>query len=46
MAGDIAWSLAAGGDVEDFEIEGGVLSFKESPNYEMATGGGPDDTDT
>ncbi len=44
MAGDITWSLMAGGDVEDFDIDksSGELSFMKSPNYEMATGGGAD----
>ena len=46
----VKWSLAAVGDpVEDdagdFSISGGVLSFKKSPNYEAATGGGPADAD-
>ena len=27
----IVWSLAAGGDMEDFAIENGVLRFKSSP---------------
>ena len=44
-AGAIAWSLkddVAADDDEDFEIDkaDGVLTFNESPNYEMATGGG------
>ena len=30
---NIAWSLA-GDDASDFDITGGVLSFKKSPNYE------------
>ena len=35
----ITWSLE-GVDAADFEISaGGVLTFKRSPNYEMATGG-------
>ena len=36
----INWSLT-GTDAEDFNIEGGVLTFKESPNYED-----PSDADT
>ena len=36
----ILWSLAAGGDMEDFSIENGVLTFKRSPDFENATGGG------
>ncbi len=35
----IRWSLS-GLDASDFSIEDGVLSFKKSPNYEKATGGG------
>ena len=44
LAGAVTWSLAIGGDVEDFEIDksSGMLSFKKSPNYEAATGGGVD----
>ena len=38
----VKWSLA-GLDAGDFSIDGGVLAFKKSPNYEKATGGGPDD---
>ena len=52
-AGAIVWSLMADDnndltDDEDFEIDrsSGVLSFKESPNYEMGSGGGSDATDT
>ena len=33
---DIEWSLK-GVDADDFEIEGGVLTFKKKPNYEGAT---------
>ena len=36
----ITWSLL-GTDAGDFDIDEGVLTFKQSPNYEMATGGGP-----
>ena len=44
--GAVTWSFATGGDVEDFEIDksSGVLSFKKSPNYEMAMGGGASGT--
>ena len=35
-ADDIEWSLK-GVDADDFEIEGGVLTFKKQPNYEGAT---------
>ena len=34
----VSWSLAAGGDMEDFSIENGVLRFKNSPDYELPTG--------
>ena len=39
--GAVVWSLG-GDDADDFKIDksGGVLSFKKSPDYEMATGGG------
>ena len=33
---EIEWSLS-GVDKDDFSIEGGVLAFKKSPNYEGAT---------
>ena len=39
----VKWSLA-GLDAGDFSISGGALSFKKSPNYEDATGGGSEDT--
>ena len=39
----ITWSLL-GTDAGDFDINNGVLTFKQPPNYEMATGGGPDGT--
>ena len=48
--GAVVWSLLkddeATDDDEDFEIDksSGVLSFMESPNYEMATGGGANGT--
>ena len=35
----ITWSLS-GDDAGDFDIDEGVLTFKQTPNYEMATGGG------
>ena len=40
--GAVVWSLVDGADADDFKIDksGGVLSFKKSPDYEMATGGG------
>ena len=34
----VSWTLA-GADADDFMIDGGVLTFKESPDYEMATDG-------
>ena len=40
----VKWSLAVVDPVDDagdFSISGGALSFKKSPNYEAATGGGP-----
>ena len=41
----VKWSLLVEDglvdDAGDFSISGGALSFKESPNYEAATGGGP-----
>ena len=51
-AGAITWSVKAddaGNDTtddEDFEIDksGGMLNFKESPDYEMAAGGGASGT--
>ena len=33
---DIEWGVS-GTDADDFEIDGGVLSFKKSPNFEGAT---------
>ena len=41
----IVWSLATGGDMEDFAIENGVLTFKSSPDFEDPKGGGADGTD-
>ena len=40
-AGAIAWSLGDGADAEHFEIgeSSGVLTFAETPNYEMAADG-------
>ena len=48
-AGAVSWSLVgddANDDDEDFAIgkDDGVLSFMESPDYEMATGGGDEGT--
>ena len=40
----VKWSLS-GADAGDFDIYGGVLTFKKSPDYEAATGGGSADTD-
>ena len=37
----IEWSVT-GTDAEDFTIVGGVLRFRESPNFEAAAGGGQD----
>ena len=39
----ITWSLS-GTDEGDFDIDEGVLTFKQSPNYEMATGDGENGT--
>ena len=41
----ISWSLG-GDDAGDFNITEGVLTFKKSPDFEAATGGGSDDIDT
>ena len=40
----VKWSLS-GADAGDFDIDGGVLTFKKSPDYEAATGGGSTDDD-
>ena len=32
----IVWSLAVGADMEDFEIDNGVLRFKSSPDFESS----------
>ena len=40
----VKWTLN-GDDAGDFDIDGGVLTFKKSPDYEAATGGGSEDTD-
>ena len=48
-AGDITWSLLTintDDDKDDFTMDGGVLSFKKSPNFEKPTGGGEDGTST
>ena len=36
---DVVWTLV-GDDADGFEIEGGVLTFAKSPDFEGATGGG------
>ena len=36
---DVVWTLG-GDDASDFKIEGGVLTFAKSPNFEDPTGGG------
>ena len=41
----IVWSLADTGDMEDFDIENGVLTFKSSPDFEDPKGGGANGTD-
>ena len=43
---EIRWSLAADGDDEEFDISDGVLSFKSPPDFEAATGGQSDDSNT
>ena len=40
----VKWSLS-GADAGDFSIDGGVLTFKKSPDFEKATGGGSADND-
>ena len=43
MAGAITWSLATGDDADDFDDRQGrrrAQLCEESPDYEMATGGG------
>ena len=40
----IIWSLAAGTDMDDFDIENGVLRFKRAPDFEMPTDSDPDNT--
>ena len=40
----IIWSLAAGTDMEDFDIENGVLRFKSSPDFEAPAGTGTNNT--
>ena len=40
----VKWSLS-GDDAGDFDIDGGVLTFKKSPDYEAATGGGSTEND-
>jgi serralysin len=41
----IVWSLATGGDMEDFTIKDGVLRFMNSPDFEDPKGGGANGTD-
>ena len=40
----IIWSLAADTDMDDFDIENGVLTFKSSPDFEMPADTGTDNT--
>ena len=40
----VKWTLN-GDDAGDFDIDGGVLTFKKSPDYEAATGGGSEPAD-
>ena len=40
----VVWSLATGGDMEDFSIENGVLRFKSSPDFENPGDTGTDNT--
>ena len=40
----ITWSLAAGTDMDDFDIENGVLRFKSAPDFEIATDSDTDNT--
>ncbi len=42
----IVWSLAAGGDMEDFSIDDGVLTFKSSPDFESPQGGNAGNSNT
>ena len=42
---DIVWSLG-GDDASDFKIEGGVLTFAKSPDYESPVGGGGNNLNT
>ena len=39
----VKWGLS-GPDAGDFSIDGGVLAFKKSPDFEKAAGGGQEDT--
>ena len=43
-ASPIVWSLEEGDDAGDFTINGGVLNFKASPDYEMPRVGGDNGT--
>ena len=40
----IIWSLAAGTDMDDFDIENGVLRFKSAPDFEDPADDGTDNT--
>ena len=40
----IIWSLAVSTDMDDFDIENGVLRFKSSPDYESPADSGMDNT--
>ena len=40
----VVWSLETGDDMEDFEIENGVLRFKSAPDFENAADTGTDNT--
>ena len=41
----IVWSLAAGDDMDKFDIDEGVLTFKSPPDFEDPNGGGANGTD-
>ena len=40
----IGWSLADSGDMEDFDIKDGVLTFKNPPDFESPKGGSRNDS--
>ena len=42
----VSWSLATGGDMDDFSIENGVLRFQSSPDFEMSADTNDDNTYT